>query len=103
MILTNENFETEVLKSEVPVLVDVWAPWCGPCKAMVPVVDELEAENFKKAKVGKLNCDENPEVALKYQVRSIPAFFVFKGGEVVESAVGFQTKAALQAIIDKHV
>ncbi len=103
MTFTTENFESEVMQSDRPVLVDVWAPWCGPCKTMGPIVDELAAANEGKAKVGKLNCDENPEVAIKLEVRSIPAFFVFKNGELKETAVGVQSKASLQAMIDKHV
>lgn len=97
---TNDNFKSEVLESELPVLVDFWAPWCGPCKALGPTLDELALENEGKAKVVKVNLDEEPELGLKFQIRSIPAIKLFKGGEVVGEVVGLQTKANLQKMID---
>ncbi|PJA89543.1 MAG: thioredoxin [Candidatus Magasanikbacteria bacterium CG_4_9_14_3_um_filter_32_9] len=101
---TDENFDKEVLKSETPVLVDFWAPWCGPCKMMGPIVEELATENADKAiKIGKLNVDENSAMAGKYGVMSIPTFLVFKNGEVVDQAVGGVSKEKLQELIDKNL
>lgn len=85
---TDANFEAEVLKSELPVLVDFWAPWCGPCRMIAPSVEALAAEYAGKAKVGKLNTDENEDVSAKYGIRSIPTLLVFKNGEVVNQLVG---------------
>ena len=101
---TDENFDKEVLKSEAPVLVDFWAPWCGPCKMMGPIVEELANENVNKSiKIGKLNVDENSVMAGKYGVMSIPTFLVFKNGEVVDQAVGGVGKEKLQELIDKNL
>lgn len=86
--LTDANFEAEVLKSELPVLVDFWAPWCGPCRMIAPAIEALGAEYAGKAKVGKLNTDENENVSAKYGIRSIPTLLVFKNGEVVNQLVG---------------
>ncbi len=85
---TDANFEAEVLKSELPVLVDFWAPWCGPCRMIAPSVEALAAEYAGKAKIGKLNTDENEDVSAKYGIRSIPTLLVFKNGEVVNQLVG---------------
>lgn len=95
MEFTDANFESEVLKSEVPVLVDFWAPWCGPCQMMGPIVDELAKEMGSAAKVGKLNVDENNQAASQYGIMSIPALKVFKGGQVVKEFVGVQSKDVL--------
>ncbi len=101
--LTNDNFEAEALKSEVPVLVDFWAEWCGPCKMVGPTVAELADDYAGKVKVGKLNVDNAREVASKYGIRSIPTLMIFKGGEVVDTVVGAQPKEALKAFIDKNM
>ena len=98
---TNDNFETEVLKSEQPVLVDFWATWCGPCRQLTPVIDQLAGENTD-AKIGKLDVDAHQEIAMKYGVTSIPTLIVFKDGEVVERLQGVQPKSKLQEILDTH-
>ncbi len=99
---SDDNFEAEVLNSETPVFVDFWAPWCGPCQQMGPLVEELAAELGDKVKVGKLNVDENQVTAGKYSVLSIPTFLLFKGGEVVDTVVGGVPKAKLSEMIAKH-
>ncbi len=101
MKLTGDNFEKEVYQAEVPVLVDFYADWCGPCKAMGPVVDELAKEYEGKAKVGKLNTDENQNIAMEYGVMSIPTFIVFKGGKAVKKMVGMQDKRNLVAAVEE--
>lgn len=101
--LTDSNFEQEVLKSDVPVLVDFWAPWCGPCQMMGPFIEEIASESTGKAKVGKLNVDENQVIAGRYQVMSIPTFLVFKNGEVVDKMVGGMPKEKLQEMLNKHI
>jgi thioredoxin 1 len=94
------NFDTEVLQADGPVLVDFWAPWCGPCRMIAPVVEELAGENAGTIKIGKLNVDEAPNSAQNYGVSSIPTLMIFKRGEVVERFVGVQPKSRLQAAID---
>jgi len=101
--LTDANFAAEVLNAEGPVLVDFWAPWCGPCQQMGPVVEELAAAYAGKMKVGKLNVDDNQETAGKYQVLSIPTFLVFNGGEVVDKLVGGVAKDKLKELVDKNL
>ena len=99
--LNSQNFEEEVLKSKLPVLVDFSADWCGPCKMMAPMIDEFAEEYEGELKVGKINVDQSPDIAQKYKAMSIPMFAFFKNGEVVETAVGALNKAKLQGIIDK--
>jgi len=96
MEFTDQNFEQEVISSEVPVLVDFWAPWCGPCQMMGPIVEELAKEMGDKAKVGKLNVDENGETSSKFGIMSIPAIKIFKGGKVVKEFVGVQSMDVLK-------
>ena len=98
--VTDSDFEAEVLKSETPVLVDFWAPWCGPCKAMIPIVDELAGEYEGKVKVVKMNVDENAEAPGKYSVMSIPTFIIFKGGEPVATFVGAKSKEDMAKELD---
>ncbi len=103
MTFQDGTWETEVLKSETPVLVDFWATWCGPCKAIAPVVDEI-AKDFKgKVKVGKLDVDQNHGVAGKYGIRSIPTLLVIKGGRVVDTIIGQVPKSKLADALNKHV
>jgi thioredoxin 1 len=98
--LTDSNFSTEVLSSDVPVLVDFWAPWCGPCLQLSPVIDEIANERTGKAKVGKVNVDENPALAGQFRVNSIPALIFFKGGQPVGQLVGRQPKAEILNKLD---
>ncbi|HEY9784885.1 MAG TPA: thioredoxin [Candidatus Obscuribacterales bacterium] len=101
--VTDTTFEQEVLKAEIPVLVDFWAPWCGPCKAVAPVVEDLSKEYEGRLKVVKLNTDENPKTAQAYSIRGIPSLYVFKSGQVVEQVVGAVPKSTLATAINKHV
>ena len=99
IVLTSDNFETEVIASDIPVLVDFWAPWCGPCKMLGPVISELAEEYEGKVKVGKVNVDEEDELAAQYGIQSIPTVLLFKGGEVVEQSLGFKPKAFFEDLI----
>ena len=97
-VITKENFETEVLKSDKPVLVDFWAGWCGPCRMLSPTVEEIAAEN-SDIKVGKVNVDEQPELAHQFNVMSIPMLVVFKNGQAVNSSVGVQPKDVILSLL----
>jgi len=101
--LTDQNFDQEVLKSDKPVLVDFWAPWCGPCQVMGPIIEDLAKEIGRKAKIGKLNVDENSETATKYEIMSIPSLKIFKGGQVVKEFVGVQNKEILREELNKII
>ena len=101
--VNDAEFGTEVIDSEIPVLVDFWAEWCGPCRMIAPTVESLASDYDGKATIGKLNVDDNPNTAMQFGVRSIPTLLLFKNGEVVESVVGVADKASLQAILDKHI
>jgi thioredoxin 1 len=100
---TDANFEKEVLQSTAPVLVDFWAVWCGPCKMIAPVVEEIAKEYDGRLKVGKVDVDNNPEVAMKFGIRSIPTLMVFKGGKVVEQIIGAIPKRNLLDKVVPHV
>ena len=97
--ITKENFEAEVLRSEKPVLVDFWASWCGPCKMIAPVVAEIAEEQAGKVKVGKINVDEQPELAATFRVNSIPTLMVFRDGQPVKAAVGAMPKAQIEELL----
>jgi thioredoxin 1 len=99
--VTDDSFEAEVLKSDKPVLVDFWAPWCGPCRMVAPVVEELSEEYDGKVKFLKLNTDDNVNIAVRYGIRSIPTLLMFKGGELVDQIIGFRPKGDLQKTIEK--
>ncbi len=99
MEVTSENFEQEVLKSDIPVLVDFWASWCGPCKMMAPVVEKIADEMQGKAKVCKVNVDEEEDLAMQYGIMSIPTFLIFKDGKVVNSTIGVQDKEEILKLL----
>ncbi len=101
--LTDDTFEDEVLKSDVPVLVDYWAEWCGPCKMIAPILDEIAEEYEGRVKIAKLNIDENPETPPKYGIRGIPTLMLFKDGNVEATKVGAVSKSQLVAFIDSNL
>lgn len=99
--VTDDNFDGEVMQANLPVLVDFWAPWCGPCRIQGPIVEELAKEQEGKVKIGKMNVDENPRTAMKFGIMSIPTLMIFKGGAVVKQFIGVQSKETLQAELNK--
>lgn len=104
LILTDDNFEKEVLQSDVPVFIDFWAPWCGPCQMMGPMIEEIAATmDTSKIKIAKMNVDENPQRPGMYNIMSIPTYLIFKNGQVVDQEMGSMQKERLQAFIDKNV
>jgi len=103
LTFTDAAFDVDVLNSSEPVLVDFWAPWCGPCRAMAPTVDALAAEYAGKIKVGKMNTDDNPSTPMRYGIRGIPTLLLFKGGQVVEQRVGAVAKGEVVKMLAAHV
>lgn len=96
------TFKTDVLESDKPVVVDFWAPWCGPCKMVGPIIEKLAGEMGEKVTIGKLNVDDNPQTAQQYGVMSIPTILIFKNGEVVDKTMGFQPEPDLRAFIERN-
>ncbi|MEO7192502.1 MAG: thioredoxin [Vicinamibacterales bacterium] len=100
---TDGNFESDVLKSSTPVLVDFWAEWCGPCRAMEPSITQLAGDYVGKIAVGKLNVDDNPSTTMRYMVRGIPTVMLFKDGKIIDQVVGLVDKGTLKQMVDKHL
>ncbi|PKL79831.1 MAG: thioredoxin [Candidatus Melainabacteria bacterium HGW-Melainabacteria-1] len=103
MEVTDQNFDAEVIKSDLPVLVDFWAPWCGPCRLISPIVEELAKEYEGKLKIVKLNTDDNPDTATNYHISGIPSLLLFKDGQVADQKVGAVPKTMLQDMVTQHI
>src|SRR2546423_488010 len=101
--LTTQNWDGEVLASPQPVVVDFWAPWCAPCRQIAPTIDAMATAYAGRVKIGKLNIDDNEDIATRYEVRSIPTILVFKGGQVVEQRVGLASRTELDRIVDEQL
>lgn len=101
--LTNENFEKEVISSKKPILVDFWASWCGPCQMIAPIVEEISNELSERIEVGKINVDEQPEIAIKYDVMSIPTLILFKDGKVVNTIIGYHSKEEILDFMNSKI
>ncbi|HTY42167.1 MAG TPA: thioredoxin [Thermoanaerobaculia bacterium] len=101
--VSDSSFDGDILKSSVPVLVDFWAPWCGPCRSVAPIVDDLANQYAGKLKVAKINVDESTEVAMRYQITSIPTFIVFKNGQVADRALGALPRSEFVKLIDRNL
>jgi thioredoxin 1 len=101
--VSDATFEADVVKSDKPVLVDFWAPWCGPCRMIAPIVEELASEYDGKAKIAKVNVDDNPQISMKFGIRSIPTLMIFKNGQVVEQIVGAVPKGVIEGKLKPHV
>ncbi len=99
--LSDQSFDTEVVKSQIPVLVDFWAPWCGPCRMLAPIIEELSKEYDGKIKVAKINTDENPAVAARYRISAIPTILIFRSGQVVDQLVGVHPKPEIKTLLEK--
>jgi thioredoxin 1 len=99
--LSDASFDGDVVKSAIPVLVDFWAPWCGPCRMLAPVIEEISKEYSGKVKVGKLNTDDNPDTAARYSISAIPTLLFFKGGQVVDQLVGVHNKSDIKSKLDR--
>ena len=102
-VFTDQNFQTEVLNSSQPVLVDFWAEWCGPCRMLAPIVERIAAANASKMVVGKMNVDDNPQVPQRYGIQGIPTLILFKGGEAVQQMVGYQSQENIQKALDENL
>jgi thioredoxin 1 len=101
--VSDSSFDGDILKSSVPVLVDFWAPWCGPCRSVAPVIDDLATQYAGKLKVAKINVDESTEVAMRYQITSIPTFILFKNGQVADRALGALPRSEFVKLIDRNI
>ncbi len=103
IVLTDQNFKEEILNSQIPALVDFWAPWCGPCKMIGPVIEEIASQYQGKIKIGKLNVDDAPVSASQYSIMSIPTLIIFKGGEVVDKIIGVVSKETIEEKLKAHI